>query len=489
MSDDENDLEDLLEDLGDDIISEDEEEVLEAEDMMKYTDVQEVAKVLRSDKMLNHITEIEEANDSKDDAGVMTVDSKEYALMLESNRIVTEITRDINKVHKFVKDHFAVKFPELESYSLDPIQYCKTVKCIGNVMDTTTITASLSDILDKKDILVVQTMASSSKGRKLTEHELETVLNACDEILGLEEAKQLILEFVQSRMKKLAPNLSAFVGTSIAALLTGAAGGILALSKLQSNVIKTLGKTKKTLGGMAATTQLYHAGYLLNTDIVSAQTHEYKRKAVGLVANKATLSIRADADRSISDGSYGKQLREQVFETIKKWKERPPAKIDKALPAPRDNAKRKRAGAKYQRMRAKWKQTTVSKHMNRMSFGEIEEDNLIEGRNYNSLKKSKINFTAESKVRAKQAKPTQPKVGEFQSGLASSLVFTPVQGMDLGAADIAPKQEFSSSKYFGDTSGFKSSTASGGASYVGSTVTDSTDIMAPPGKKMKLGGS
>eukprot|EP01059_Diplonema_ambulator_P010859 TRINITY_DN20888_c0_g1_i1.p1 TRINITY_DN20888_c0_g1~~TRINITY_DN20888_c0_g1_i1.p1 ORF type:complete len:502 (+),score=192.22 TRINITY_DN20888_c0_g1_i1:44-1507(+) len=482
MSGEEDNLEDdLMDDIDDDLLSE--EEGLEAEDMMRYDDVLEVAKVLRSDRMQSHLTEIEEVENAKDASGVMTVDSKEYALMLESNKIVTEITKDITKIHKFVKDHYAARFPELENYSLDPLTYCRTVKCMGNVMDTST---NLEKILEKKDVLVIQTMAASTSGRPLTDRELSIVMEACDEMFGLEEAKQLILEFVQSRMKKLAPNLSAMVGTSIAALLTGAAGGIVALSKLQSNVIKTLGKTKKSLGGMAASTQLYHAGYLLNTDIVMSQPHELKRKTVGLVANKATLAIRADADRSIADGSYGAKLREQIFETVKKWKERPPAKIDKALPAPQDNKKRKRAGAKYQRMKAKWRQTTMSKHMNRMAFGEVEEDNLIEGPSYNNLKKSKINFTAETKVRAKQAKPTQPKVGEFQSGLASSLIFTPVQGMDLGAADITTKQDHTSSKYFGETSGFQSTSISGNASILGGSTVggrSTAGSMAPPPPK------
>lgn len=41
-----------------------------------------------------------------------------------------------------------------------------------------------------------------------------------------------ILQFVESRMHKIAPNLSAVVGTEVAAKLMGVAGGLLALSKI-----------------------------------------------------------------------------------------------------------------------------------------------------------------------------------------------------------------------------------------------------------------
>jgi len=35
-------------------------------------------------------------------------------------------------VHKFVKDEYMKKFPELEKIVLNPIEYAKTVKLIGN---------------------------------------------------------------------------------------------------------------------------------------------------------------------------------------------------------------------------------------------------------------------------------------------------------------------------------------------------------------------
>lgn len=41
-----------------------------------------------------------------------------------------------------------------------------------------------------------------------------------------------ILSFVESRMNKVAPNLSALVGSEIAARLMGVAGGLLALSRM-----------------------------------------------------------------------------------------------------------------------------------------------------------------------------------------------------------------------------------------------------------------
>jgi len=41
-----------------------------------------------------------------------------------------------------------------------------------------------------------------------------------------------MLSFIESRMNFIAPNLSAIVGTSIAAQLMGTAGGLMALSRI-----------------------------------------------------------------------------------------------------------------------------------------------------------------------------------------------------------------------------------------------------------------
>ena len=58
------------------------------------------------------------------------------------------------------------------------------------------------------------------------------MLAACDTAQQLETDKALILQLVQQRMDAIAPNLSAAVGTEVAAQLMGVAGGLVSLSKM-----------------------------------------------------------------------------------------------------------------------------------------------------------------------------------------------------------------------------------------------------------------
>ncbi len=56
----------------------------------------------------------------------------EYQLIVESNALVAEINNEIVLVHKYIRDRYAKKFPELESLVLNPLDYARVVKRIAN---------------------------------------------------------------------------------------------------------------------------------------------------------------------------------------------------------------------------------------------------------------------------------------------------------------------------------------------------------------------
>ena len=81
-------------------------------------------------------------------------------------------------------------------------------------------------------VMVVSVTASTTAGQPLSEDALAKLLHACDAALQLDRDKADILKLVQMKMHHIAPNLSAAVGTEIAARLMGIAGGLSALSKM-----------------------------------------------------------------------------------------------------------------------------------------------------------------------------------------------------------------------------------------------------------------
>jgi U4/U6 small nuclear ribonucleoprotein PRP31 len=51
---------------------------------------------------------------------------------VESNVLMVEIDNEVHAVHKFVRDHYASKFPELEQLVPAPLDYMRVVRLIGN---------------------------------------------------------------------------------------------------------------------------------------------------------------------------------------------------------------------------------------------------------------------------------------------------------------------------------------------------------------------
>lgn len=177
------------------------------------------------------------------------------------------------------------------------------------------------------------------------------------------------------------------------------------------------------------------------------------------VATKCTLCARVDAFHEAPHGEVGRRFREEIERKIQKWQEPPPPKAIKPLPAPDDQPRKKRGGKRARKMKEKFGVTELRKQANRMAFGvEAEETLGNTGRGLGLIGKGtgKVRLSAEQK--ALLPKPKRPRLAGTASmipgtatGLASSLAFTPVQGLELR---VAPTQTQASDKYFSSNTGF-----------------------------------
>ena len=113
-------------------------------------------------------------------------------------------------VHRLVRDLYSQRFPELEQLVHKSIDYMLTVEKLGNHLEVTK--TDLSEILAPATIMIVSVAASTTQGKPLSESELDNVLEACATAEKLTDSYRRILEFVESYMTLIAPNLSSIVG-------------------------------------------------------------------------------------------------------------------------------------------------------------------------------------------------------------------------------------------------------------------------------------
>lgn len=409
---------------------------------LQHDDLDAVAKLQKSERYHSILKRVEEASAAGGGPAPASAparqlsDEEEYRLIVDCNELVADIDSEVVVVHNFLRDKYRLKFPELESLVLHPIDYARVVRRIGNEMEVQLV--DLEGLLPSATIMVVSVTASTTSGKPLSDENMARVSEACERALELDEAKRRVLGFVESRMGHIAPNLSAVVGCAVAAQLMGMAGGLEKLAATPACNVQVLGQKKRTLAGFSTVTQLPHTGFVFHSEAVQATPPALRMKACRLIAGKCTLAARMDATGSDPSGRTGRALLEEVRHKIDKWQEPPPARQPKPLPVPDAEVKKKRGGRRLRKMKERYAMTDSRKLANRMQFGVVEESTLGDGigEGFGMLGQAGSGKLRLAQEKSKLKVPKKFKEKSYgssgnTSGLSSSLAFTPVQGIEL----------------------------------------------------------
>lgn len=234
--------------------------------------------------------------------------------------------------------------------------------------------APLKSVLDGPSLMVVTVEGTTTRGREMTDAELLTVMRACEMTLSLDRAKRILTEYVQSRMNLFAPNLTALIGSLTAAQLLNFAGGLTGLAKTPACNLPPLGSKKQSQTGFATNVGVRQQGFLYHSPIIRGIPNDLKRQAMRIVSAKVILAARVDRVHNSPDGSLGEELKQSCLERLEKLTEPAPNKGPRALPAPDDKPSRKRGGRRARKAKEATAMTDLRKAQNRMAFGKEEKE-------------------------------------------------------------------------------------------------------------------
>ena len=491
--------------------------------------------VLTVPAILQKIAHYQSIPQEKRTTGVGSIeDDPEYKLLTQSNSLATQIDSEIILVHKFIRDHYSTRFPELETLVSNPLDYAKTVAILkngpidhidklSNATDNL-VGASLRSVLDGPTMMIVNVEGVQSRGQDMSEAELQATLRACEMTLQLDKAKRILTEYVQSRMDIFAPNLTAMIGSLTAAQLLNFAGGLKGLAKTPDRNVPAMGSKKQKQSGLATNVGIRQQGFLYHSALIQSIPTDLRIQAMRIVSGKLILAARVDSVFQARDGSTGVGLRDDCLRRLDKLTEPPPNRGPRALPAPDDKPSRKRGGRRARKAKEATAMTDLRKAQNRMAFGKEEKEVSYGG---DTKGMGMIGQENDGRIRAMQvdrrtmAKLSKKNPGWGGSGLASSLntggmstslktfghatslrtqglrtsgvgsaagtassiAFTPVQGLELVdpkvQAELKRKREAETAGYF---SSGTFTQANGGKSDGGFKVPS-----LPPAKKTNMG--
>lgn len=412
--------------------------------------------------------------------------SKEDSGVKNDIEVAMSTADELSRLHKVLRDHYSIRFPELETLITNPIDYAKTVAILQNgplnnikeLADSADnmVGVPLKSVLDGPSLMVVAVEGTTTRGREMTEAELKIVRDTCDKILKLDRERTARIESVQSRVTEIAPNLTALIGPQTAAQFLNQAGGLMELAKIPACNLAAQGSKKQEGLGFATNVGIRQQGFLYYSPIIQSIPNDLKRQAMRIVAAKMVLAARADVARSSPDGSMGEELKRQCFQRLEKLTEPPPNRGPRALPAPDDKPSRKRGGRRARKAKEAVAMTELRKAQNRVAFGKEEREagygtgeetiglGMLGQENDGRIRSAQIDQRTRAKLSKSnkgwggitpisgtatslrgvgpgsasvlQAKGLRtsgvgPTLGPGTAGTASSLAFTPVQGLEL----------------------------------------------------------
>ena len=246
--------------------------------------VRVIAKLRDSEKMKDVLEKmdnfLQNPRSRESVKGPVEVDP-EYLLIVDANNLTVEIDNELVVIHKYCRDHYSKRFPELDSLVPGALDYLNTVHALGNELDASKI--EYLEFLPAATRMVVSVTASTTQGELLDQSEIDLLNEACEMAADLTDAKIKIFQYVESRMSFIAPNLSAIIGASTAAKIMGVAGGLTVLSKMPSCNILLLGAQRKTLSGFSSTSILPHTGFIYFSDLVQVTIKYFITETVSML--------------------------------------------------------------------------------------------------------------------------------------------------------------------------------------------------------------
>jgi nucleolar protein 56 len=197
-------------------------------------------------------------------------------LIIQALNTIDDLTVQLNSLSKRLREWHAYSVPEVDRAIDDHETYCRLVagKSRVELVNEFVSDQEMGAELDEADYIAVQSLA-----RQITE---------------LYQFKQSLLHYMEARLQKLLPNVTALAGTTIAARLLAGAGSAKRLALLPASTIQLLGAEKALFRHLRSGAKSPKHGHIINHPFVQKAKREDKGKVARMLADKLALCARLD---------------------------------------------------------------------------------------------------------------------------------------------------------------------------------------------------
>jgi len=290
--------------------------------------------------------------------------------IIQSINALDETDKIMNGVSSRLREWYGLHFPELDNI-VDSIHGYSQIVLAGKrdaLSKQVFVDAGFPD--SKVEMLTL--VGEKSRGGNITEENLTIVQTLAKQILDLHELRKKLGEHVEKEMKTVAPNLSAILGTSVAARILARAGSMKKLSSMPASTIQVLGAEKALFRSLKTGSQPPKHGLLFQHALVHSAPRWQRGKIARAIAAKAAIAARVDVYGEGLNQVLLEKLNVRIDEISKKYKDPPiktesePIQFGERSRPFRDKPKQFREKSRPFRDKSKFKK---SKNKKRKKFG------------------------------------------------------------------------------------------------------------------------
>ena len=263
--------------------------------------------------------------------------------IIQAINTLDDTDRIINAISSRLREWYGLHFPELDNI-IDSINGYSQIVLAGK-----------RDKLSKKifedagfpesKVEMLTLVTEKSRGGDISDANLAIVQSLAKQILELFDLRKNLEDHVESEMRKIAPNLSAVLGTSVGARILARAGSIKHLATMPASTIQVLGAEKALFRSLKTGSQPPKHGLLFQHTLVHAAPRWQRGKIARAIAGKAAIASRVDYHGGGLNQVLLDKLNIRVDEIGKKYVEPP----ERKEPRPEPQRQRERGSGRFRR--------------------------------------------------------------------------------------------------------------------------------------------
>ena len=254
--------------------------------------------------------------------------------LVQAIQALDDTDKYLNITATRASEWYGLHFPELPQLVQDNVALCKLISDVGARESFTNENLSGRGFTDKK-VEAILTARDRSKGGTISEGDLGRAKSLASLAVQLSSLRDGLNGYVESQMKKVAPNVADVAGATIGARLMAKAGGLDRLAILPASTIQILGAEKALFRALRTGARPPKHGILFQHQAVHTAPKWQRGKIARTLANKIAIAARVDYYRGSEDASIKAGLEKRLESIRERYKEPPQRK-----PEPRERPRR-----------------------------------------------------------------------------------------------------------------------------------------------------